>query len=50
MMGREASTGALARMLEAPSTKAGPHETRDQMKNYGADINRLTELLESGKL
>lgn len=34
----------------APLKTAHPHEPPDQPKNYGADINTLIELIESGRL
>jgi hypothetical protein len=36
--------------VRTPGKKAAPHETAEPAKNYGADINTLTELIESGKL
>ncbi len=39
----------LARiMVRTPAKKAETHETGEPAKNYGADINTLTEMIESG--
>ena len=44
----------LARMMMTPrrclQKAAEPHELPGPPKNYGADINTLIELLESGRL
>ena len=40
----------LGRMLMTPKMASDPHEAGEPAKNFGADINTLVELLESGKL
>ena len=46
----EGMEGLARMMVKTPGKKAETHETGEPAKNFGADINTLTELIESGKL